>query len=718
MARTTAVTAALQGASISGTVTASDTGAPIPGAEICIRGPERRNVFSESDGTYTCGLLPEGEYEVRSHVPENVVRNWSPHRKVSLSHDEHLTGIDFTFERGATISGRITDRAAKGIEGAKVVALGRVRGTLVHPKETQSGETGNYRLTGIGRNSVYQVRVAAKNYGRIVSDLIRVPGEGDLSGMDFMLEPGASVSGRVVDTQGRVVPNARVTLNLQVDNTWHDLLPHYVPAPAWDADAEGRFEIVDVGPGTYVFFVDGRRSENDPITITVEAGERITGVDVVILAKGEGVIEGYARDADGNGIAGVSAHASSSTSAGGRAQTDSSGHYRIDGLGEGMFRLDLYHQEYGQADLAGIPVGTTDADVVMMRDGSVAGVVMDAATGDPIRDFKVSWRDFSSESGEFLLEGVRPGKVMLGASAEGYARERVSDIVVESGEVTDGIEFRLSQGYIVRGRTVASSDSHPVAGATIILGGIPPLKSIEAIAFRAITAADGSFVLKGLAAGEHAIGVRHPDLAPTTVTVEVPQDGETQLTIALTMGGTVAGYVSEEGVAVVGAEVNVMHRERSEGEDVTTDADGYYEARKLQPGMYDVRVTVGSSGEVRPAQRTQAARLEVYEDLVTEQHFEFATGTAAIEGYVTHDGEFVNSRRAEVSLSVVSDAGMTKVTCPVEETGFYRIAGLPAGAYEVEAQCPDASTNRWVQQTAQVQIPEGETTRLDIEIGE
>jgi len=383
-----------------------------------------------------------------------------------------------------------------------------------------------------------------------------------------------------------------------------------------------------------------------------------------------------------------------------------------------MFRLDLYHQEYGQADLAGIPVGTTDADVVMMRDGSVAGVVMDAATGNPIRDFKVSWRSFSSESGEFLLEDVRPGRVMLWASAEGYAPEGISDIVVESGEVTDGIEFRLSQGHVVRGRTVASLDSHPVAGATVFLGGIPPLKSIGARMFRPITAADGSFVLKGLAAGEHAVGVRHPDFAPTTVTVEVPEDGETQLTIALTMGGTVAGYVSEEGVAVVGAEVNVMHRERSEGEDVTTDADGYYEARKLQPGMYDVRVTVGSSGEVRPAQRTQAARLEVYEDLVTEQHFEFATGTAAIEGYVTHDGEFVNSRRAEVSLSVVSDAGMTKVTCPVEETGFYRIAGLPAGAYEVEAQCPDASTNRWVQQTAQVQIPEGETTRLDIEIGE
>ena len=153
-AGTAAVTTALQGASISGTVTASDTGAPIPGAEIYIRGPERRSVFSESDGTYTCGPLQAGEYDLRSNVAEDVVSNRSPHKKVSLSHDEHLTGIDFTFERGATISGRITDRATNGIEGAKVVALGRVRGTLVHPKETQSREKGNYRLTGIGRNSV------------------------------------------------------------------------------------------------------------------------------------------------------------------------------------------------------------------------------------------------------------------------------------------------------------------------------------------------------------------------------------------------------------------------------------------------------------------------------------------------------------------------------------------------------------------------------------
>ncbi len=713
------------GASISGTVTASDTGEPLPGANINVSGPKRRETSSNADGTYLCsGLLP-GRYQVWCEPPEGVGRTYDPPRQMSVGRDEQLTGIDFSFERGATISGRVTDATMNGIEGAILQGYAQAKGRY-SLSEARTDTHGNYRLTGVLRNSKCRIFVKSDQHGIAYSDVTPVPTEGEVTGIDFVLGPGASVSGRVVDTNGRYMHNAWLKL------TGADRTSRLWETAPYETDEAGRFEMSGIGPGTYQFEVGFgsrghyRKTLSDPVTVTAE--ERITGVEVVVEAVGQGVVAGRVRDDSGNGVYGVQVDVRIATGSRPGTQTDASGHYRFENLADGKVRLDFSHENYVSESIKDVPVGTMDADVVMTRRGSVAGVVRDAATRVPITDFSVEtgrhgyWlgfaKGFQSEVGEFLMENVSPGEVTLKASAAGYAPQEIPDILVQSGQTTTGIEFYLCKGDIVRGMVVAASDARPVAGANIYLGGIPEDPLVRERNAIAVTSADGSFVLKDLAAGEQTVGVRHPEFATATAVVTVREGEENQVTIRLGPAGIVAGHVSENDVAVSGATLflngsGTDHRYHDRGR---TDIDGYYRFQGLAAGTYRVSAYLPTpvTGELG---QTQGATVEVQEGSVTEKSFEFRSGTGVIEGFVVRHGEPVGGCSGRVHVSYAWDIGQLSGRASVDRDGFYRIEGLANDSYTAISRVTDPETGRSMVRHASVHLDDGETVRLDIEIG-
>jgi len=126
---------------------------------------------------------------------------------------------------------------------------------------------------------------------------VLVPGKGALTGVDFVLEPGAAISGCALDTTGRRVPDARLILR-GTDRSQ--------PGSSATTDAEGRFMMEDLEAGTYIFSVFDpvcRASVPSPTPrVTVTAGEQLTGVEVIFPARPRGSIEGTARDHSGAGI--------------------------------------------------------------------------------------------------------------------------------------------------------------------------------------------------------------------------------------------------------------------------------------------------------------------------------------------------------------------------------------------------------------------------------
>jgi hypothetical protein len=259
-----------------------------------------------------------------------------------------------------------------------------------------------------------------------------------------------------------------------------------------ESDEEGAFEISDIGPGTYSFRVgarDGERSysriaKNNPVT--VRGGESITGLELVVAAADEEVIEGYVRNEEGISISGASVDAGTGTSTSGSTRTDVSGHYRLERIGAGDVELHFSHPSYADAWLKDIPVGTMDANVVMPRRGGISGVVMDAVTRKPLRDFDVMVAELRTDAGtdvtrrsdlylgsrrrdsgvgRFVIDGLIPGIATIRASASGYAPQEVSNIVVQSGKTTTANVY-LTRGGVIEG--YVTRNGAPVTMGTTI----------------------------------------------------------------------------------------------------------------------------------------------------------------------------------------------------------------------------------------------------------
>jgi hypothetical protein len=555
---------------------------------------------------------------------------------------------------------------------------------------------------------------------------------------------GASISGRVVDTDTLCVPNARVILISELDKQKDELLHAESPGAA-ETDEEGRFELAGIPAGTYYFLVAARTETgsqmlwaiNDPLSVA--AGEQLTGVEVVIRGKEEGVIEGHARDVEGNGIPDVTVLSwIREEHRAGRTTTDADGHYGFERLSEGRFEITFQHDDYELAFLDDVPVGTRDADIVMARKPSISGVVRDAATREPIEDFAIAvaleyatipfrhdvpYREpqsYHSESGEFLVKIEAAGTVALKASAAGYAPQEITDIDVESGQNVTGIDFHLPRGNVVRGTVIAAVDSSPIEGARIYLRDVPIGAQQQAREVAAVTGADGSFVLRDVAAGEQIIGAGHPDFLPASVMVRVREGRETHVTISLEIAGMIAGYVTENGLPSPGARIHLAGTDRYYGyhmQPVTTDENGYYEFTSLAPGRYEMEAYPSSSDEPGGLKAVEQAIVNVQQGRITEKDFDFISGYAAIEGYVVRNRVPVTSKDGKVFAATISERGQIAGESSLDESGFYRIEGLPGGSYVVTAFIPDTETDRLALRSVNVQVAEGRAVRADIDIG-
>jgi len=661
-----------RGGSVSGKVTVKETGEPLPGAKVSIAGlPSliRRETISGRDGTFTCSMLSAGEYVVKCEHPAGFVNEKrGSARRVSVAPEEDVVGVEFSLERGGSIAGRVMDLNMEGIEGAEVRALSS--GATRKSSFAKSDEEGKYRLTGIAqrqkrRQLRYRVSARARAYVGLESEPIVMPPEGDITDVDFILENGASISGRVVDTEGYVVKDARIELMSEQGDT---RLSHdeprsrtLVPWPPAQTDEEGRFEIDGIGEGKYCFRVEvhsadhgySQMAKNDPIT--VRADETITDVEVVVEAAEGGVIEGYARDEAGRGILGVTVFATIGRDSTAFTKTDSSGCYRLEGLSGGTGEILFRHGSYVDARLEGVAVGTRNADAVMLRKrhgGSISGVVRDAATRRTLETFDVAVtrvqkddaahvpsgrgrRGKVSVVGGYVIEDVAPGTATLRATAPGYLPQEISDIIVESGQITTEVDIYLVPAAIIEG-FITRDDGKPVTATQWVT--VFSLSDPNQEVARAGTASDGFYRVDSLIGDTYTV-VAHfrtgkrvfKDSA--TVQIRTGEIARVDFEMGITAGimGTVS---SPQGYGVVGVIVrpasetvpfsfqNWPSLESETVDYVLCQADGTYEIADLPAGSYNVTAVCAPDTDSPAEEIRQVSQIvTVEEGLVVDLDF-------------------------------------------------------------------------------------------------
>jgi len=171
--------------------------------------------------------------------------------------------------------------------------------------------------------------------------------------------------------------------------------------------------------------------------------------------------------------------------------------------------------------------GTTEGiEITLGLGGSVSGVVVDRATGSPVRGARVGLGDgeivhfissgrgptpvgshgvTTDETGAFLIEGVKPGTYRVTAAAKGHTSDAVEDVVVTAGGETGGIRLSLGRGGTITG-TVYGPDGKPKAGARIIVQHVAPNFDIQGdFGLRVTTDKNGKYTAGNLEPGRYRV---------------------------------------------------------------------------------------------------------------------------------------------------------------------------------------------------------------------
>jgi protocatechuate 3,4-dioxygenase beta subunit len=195
-------------------------------------------------------------------------------------------------------------------------------------------------LSGAGEYSV-SVQSEAANSSTSLSFQVKVGSEAQQT-HDFEL-PGAHISGRVVDRQGK--PQAQVWLQLSPDSQVRGDSGRNVTGQV-STDDEGRFLFEHVSPGTYEIVLGGvdmgwrsgpRSGRTTRSGLLVEAGKSLEGLEIV--AQPACRVEGTVTGPDGAPLAGANVMAvdeqGKSLTGWNRESTDASGHFDFDNLPPG-----------------------------------------------------------------------------------------------------------------------------------------------------------------------------------------------------------------------------------------------------------------------------------------------------------------------------------------------------------------------------------------------
>jgi uncharacterized GH25 family protein len=219
-----------RGGSISGRVLGPD-GKPVAGAlvqpSISFTTSEEWNEASEtiadvslrtdSEGRYRLeGLPPHRSYLVRASSP-----NFAPasSKAISVGPRQDVRDVNVTLTLGGAIRGLVADAKGKPIRGAKVQAEEETEDgqAIVYTSSDAIGKfattdlEGKYTLSPL-KAGVYKVRSRARDHTSSTREKVKVAQGSTVEGIDFMLDDGEELAGRVLDTDGNGIASADLSV--------------------------------------------------------------------------------------------------------------------------------------------------------------------------------------------------------------------------------------------------------------------------------------------------------------------------------------------------------------------------------------------------------------------------------------------------------------------------------------------------------------------------
>jgi len=401
-------------------------GKPVPDVilTICPMGG-RNEIKSDTDGKFEISWDPRmfgmnDRETVYCLVARHEMRNLAA--AVEISQDTRT--LDMKLKTGVTFTGRVVDTDGIGIPGAQVRTMLRLSnwGSPLSREQVETDNNGNYEVRAIPAGRNYNIHASANGYGQKDIDAHTDNAVDNHLSIETLTLPPAnlSVSGKIVDAQGNLVPDARV------EGSGKDQ-----PNPNTLTDEHGNFILKGLCEGTVYIRADiDRGGKRLSARINTDAGA--SGISIVVregrpasyyiraktyeqvIQDSEKVIAGVALDEKGSTVAGVPVgvccikrkreegkfswtYSSYSTLS---DITDEKGRFAIELEEDAEYNLLFSPNKQAAIIVYDVPSGTKDLKVTLPEGGTVNGHLMRMEKGEkvpiPFVEVKIQQTDRAS----------------------------------------------------------------------------------------------------------------------------------------------------------------------------------------------------------------------------------------------------------------------------------------------------------------------------------
>ncbi|MCA1732092.1 MAG: carboxypeptidase regulatory-like domain-containing protein, partial [Acidobacteria bacterium] len=689
---------------LTGVVRDSRSNEPIPFAEVFASDTARGSAVAaraDGRGQFRIENLPAGRYGVSAMGLPMSGPGGTP---VTIPADRPLELKAAV--PAPPVRGRVVDETGAPVVGAKVV--GGMGGMALFDSSAapRTAPDGSFILRNFQRRGGAMKSYLFAEAGGVIARSEALP-EALEGPVTIVIPPAAPLAVSVRDRSGASIAGVAVATVRIWEGEPYNGVRAYVVSDSPRTDEKGTVDL-RLAPGVYDLRIEGVGFVGR--SLTGQRAEPRARVDVVLDPAAP--LRGRVVRRDGTPVAGTSVRASSD-SASVSAETPADGTFAILVLPPGEAQVQASNR--GARIERTVTLPEEDLLLEFPMGGTVAGRVVDRATGAPITPFVVgpkwigsmhasergAW--ISSRDGTFELSGIAPGEIVLVVSADGYVPFWTEPLALEEEKTVGGIEVKLERGATVRGR-VTGSAGEPIEGVSV---GIDTRgkygTTTHFYELNALTDASGEYVIPRVETGSKAITFSRQGYLPEKKTIDV-SGAELRADAQFEKGGSLRGKVIDPArLPVAGARITVRGTEGSGGSwgSGESDASGAFVVGGLPRGLYDVEVEKEGYATATPR------RVDPW----TTSDLTIALGREAeIYGRVTGV-----PRSGNTMINVTAEIGGTKEHARADAAGNYRIRKLAGGDVALHAIVIE-SGNRTVTAKKRVKLPAGGEERVDFDI--
>jgi protocatechuate 3,4-dioxygenase beta subunit len=706
-----------KGGTVSGSVRDVKSQLPVAGVRVALApsgafgGREAtHDTITDAKGNFTIAPIVAGTYDARPTRPGYTINGA---QALTVKGADLVQKALYGTARGR-ISGTVIDEDKRPVAAAHLAARAAGRndmfGMMSMPRggggsDGYSAPDGHFVLRNVETDADIQVDAVKRGYPAAKSPALKLANGERKSGLTITILRGMAVTGRVTDKDKKPLSGVGVEAIETSNDSMGGMRRVVMSNMAGRNDdlvrtgSDGTFSI-RVKEGTYDLgfkregysakTVRGTKvdANTKPVEVALDPGVEISGR---VTRSGAGVEAVNVRAMSQGGFA--------------SAVTGPDGAFRISDLTPGQMMLMVSKQDSFIQEMRPVTAPAQDVIVDLPSGGRITGHVVDKASHQPVTSFMAGvttsrsgggmvmmmppmQRQFTSDDGSFVLEGIKPGSTQVVVNAPGYTTGRAPNIEVEDGKTTPDIEVDVETGAKLSGR-VTGPDGSPVAGVSVREDQMAASVGGRAMRFDATETSgtsdpNGDYSIDTLEPGEKTFTFSRSGYIAQQKTVTVAGSKETRLDVQLSNGLRATGSVVTDGGAPI-PDAIVRAASASEmdgGRQATTDGNGAFTIEALAPGHYTFTaskpgfapgtlrdIDIASSGPVRVILKSGGVITGRVNGL-TPPELEQTTVSASVSG---GGGPF-------------GGGGGGAVSAAVDGSGNFRLEGAPSGTLRVSAR--------------------------------